>query len=450
MIKALGAQMMEVSGKIKIEYNNEEMFYNRDYLSTKAGQILLKKLYEKKEEVKISCLCKDVGLPMHMAKYGNGSKYTIRANNSKEHDENCSSGLTDAEYEKRVKRKHQSYNFEKDGKIYSFFNSNDYYENPIKEDSGSTPSKGKRTTQNVYSSMFGMGDNLLSNSWTNFVKTRGYIPKEGNLLYELYSDIDNYRIKGGLKLSDIMFVPYYKKNPELDITDMIKKRYSEIKDYLEGKELREGKMYILMKLGDENEICEQLESQRGQENIRIKISDPYKKGYFFVYCKASKFRREFNKHKVKDALYYISAFLSVKDDEVVIEKMATLPTMKGKGFYVESSKEIEFAEYLIEQEILFERPAKSSESEKARWNGWIPDFLILHPKTREVTRVAEVFGFKDFWEEKEYKEKMESKIKFFTSIQGEIIEEFIYWKANEGWNMPRLQKKTGKFLGIKV
>ncbi|NBI07621.1 hypothetical protein [Senegalia massiliensis] len=443
---------MSLERSIRIEHNDESKHYSRSFLSSLTGQRLLKKLYKANtdgDEVKIFCLCKDNGIPMHMAKYSNGSTYAIRANKSLDHHKNCISSMSEKEFEERKKKRARSYNYEKDGKTFAVFNTNAFYENSIKISTPSS-SKGKTSTTNVYSSIFNMGDTLLSNSWTNYVKHKGYCPKEGNLLYELYSELENNKTsKKGINLTDIMFIPRYSKDNNKDISELIKKAYFSVKYRLsEEKNIENGKLYILMKLGSKEDIQEQLDEQRGEDFIRIKVVDPFKKGYFYATVKFKKFRREFHKHKVKNAEYYISTFITFKNDKLMIDRMATIPTLKGRGFFVESSKEIEFAEYLLEREILFERPTKSSDSKHEEWNGWIPDFLILDYKTKEVTRIAEVFGFKDFWEDDEYKMKMEEKIDFFTSIQGEKIEEFIYWKANEDWSMPKLAKKTGQFIGL--
>ncbi len=435
---------------IKVIRNGEEKMYSKDFLYSDHGQEFLGRLYLKKDDIDIMCMCKTKGVPMHLAKYGNGRYYAIRTNQKQVHDKKCENYTSKGEKEKNRERykknKHSAYNYvDESGRVYSHFNNNDFYRNDTSHNTTNTSKKTKSYNDNRYTKIFSMGERLLSNSWKNTIKEINRLPKEGNILYSLYNSLDKYTFNKGITLEDFMFHPTYslKDGEENSIEELIKKSYYSV--HLKNKELgyENANLFILAKLVQDEDKNIQFKED-DNNNLCIEVIEPFKKGKFRVWCDKDRFTRELNKRIMPKAEYYLSSYVNVSKDNITLYQFAIIPVLPERGFYVESSKEIEFADYLIDREILFERPPKSCNDFADKWDGKIPDFLFLDYDKKEVTTIAEVFGFKD----EEYMKNMEKKIEYFTMLKEEGEHGFVYWKANCDYPMPELEKKTGKFIGL--
>ena len=397
---------------VKVIYPKKEITFSYGFFETTEGQEYLKVI--KQREYDIYCMCNGkgkAGISMHIAEYKNS--FAIRNNRNEEanktmHSSTCPRRGDKVDTDKKEGVKPEQIKIElmaaADGTKYANFNSRDFIDREV--ESGEASHKGEnRYIANQYTSVFRIGETLLSLAWQNYIIKEGRLPREGNLFHILFKDIvPESKISETLSLADIMFMPSYKKADKdevNDITDSVKKACYAIYKKGEGEKVKGHYMYVLAKINAEKELDE--------DTIELNLSDPYKKGSFNVTVNKTYY---YNKHKSKkkvfNADYYISCFLSTNYNRIKIEKMATIPVMKDRGFYVQSSKEIQFAGQLINKDILLLKPSQSSKDVE-NWGKYIPDFLLLDKQTKLITTIAEVFGFYRH----EYMIEMEEKIKFF-------------------------------------
>lgn len=425
---------------VKIVKDDETKYYTYDWLDGEIGQNYLKKVKEK--EWKVYCVCNgEPGIQMHLAEFKN--KLAIK--NNKNENANCELHITSCpRYKKREiggprkparKKNTVQLTTMEDGTDIIQFNSRDFQDRIVGENNGQH--RGHRNIiKNEYTSIFKIGELLISTAWKNYIMKFGYLPKEGNLFHIIFNDLaENCYIRDNVKLSKVMFIPRHskeEKDKQIDITEMLKAACYSV--YQNGKNtgVNGNLMYVLAKLktpGQYRDLANNI--------IEIELIDPYRKDTFRVTVDKSLYNRTFKKKiKVTNADYYVSCYtkrIFNQDDQtssVHVVKMAVIPVMKGRGIYVQSSKEIEFAEMLIGKRKLFLKPSQSNLKDDT-WGPYIPDFLLLDRKTKNVTTIVEVFGFYT----EEYRKKMKLKIKYFNNQKNY---KFLYWKANEDAPMPKI------------
>jgi len=436
-------------GKYRFVYQGKTTYYPREFTDSEKGQLFLKKMYKNKDSLKIYCTCTNKEtIEMHLVKRGNGRSFFIRSNHGckHKHRENCAHYVplcNDAENENAEKnngknigkaKTYKTYMINGDnGHTYASFNLNNFYENDLERNKVIIVNQSNKKTDNHYTGDFMLGEILLSTGWKNALRDNKKNPKAGNVFHLIYNNADKYKVRSDLRLSDIMYIPL-KPDEEKDGTENMIKACYRVHYALKEKGYPNGKLYLLMKLLSYDPL------EDDEKIYRIKLHDPYKKGEFVVYCEKERFKTAYNKHKVPGSDKYISASMSIdyvkKEKRLMMGSLAVIPVLKGHGLYMESQDEIQFANYLVKQKILFERPPKSCKEYAEEWDGYVPDFIFLNSTTLTKTTIAEVFGF---WTE-EYKRQMVKKINYYKKKPYR----FVYWKSNENEPMPTLEKRTGK------
>jgi hypothetical protein len=405
---------------VKILINDEIKIHTYEFLQTKAGQRILEEV--KNHENLISCICTGKDLPLHVAKFGD--KYAIRTNPGTKHlhDKSCPHFEESEEVARKDRETKESSSIsiiEDNGIKGMIFNFKDNEITKITDntDKSKTKAKDSHRKANTHTRLYTVTETLLSLAWENHIMQRGFVPYEGNIFFQIYNSmIKNSRNTDGELLSNFMYVPLYSKDlADNDISNSIIKAVWSIKNKYNNL------TYIIGKLDS------YVEFDTGE--YKLKLIDPYKKGYFYIIVNKDYFKRKYSeKNKVLNAEYYISAMLKA-DVNLEAVKLESIPVIPGRGLPIDSSKEIEFAEMLMKNKILFTKPTLVISGNQ--WNGYLPDFLILDKQTRKVKGIAEVFGFYT----EEYLAEMEEKIKYFSNLKDY---KFVYWKANNNETMPNI------------
>jgi hypothetical protein len=341
---------------VKVDYPKGARYFSYGFYQTTEGQEYLKVI--KKNGYKISCICNGVGkeITLYVADYK--SSYVIKnykndEENKSKHSFSCPRcGDREENPVLRVQNKEEkSIEINRGGEFVSHIKlkATDF----IDKDN---EFKSKEYKPNEYATMFRQGELFLSLSWENYVLKEGKIPKEGNLLHTFYNEIvPKVKLNMEIPLSDIIFSPNYKKvekDEPKDITElMIKAAYAIHKKGI-GDKSKGYFMYVLAKINNGIEVDE--------NTIALSLTDPYKKGTFVVHVKKDYYNRQYGlKSKLINADVYISCLVSTDYKVLKIEKMATLPVIKDRGCYVQNGKEIEFAESIINKNMLFIKPTGS-------------------------------------------------------------------------------------------
>jgi hypothetical protein len=184
-----------------------------------------------------------------------------------------------------------------------------------------------------------------------------------------------------------------------------------------GEEVKGYYMYLIAKVVGETEVSEDL--------LQLTLSDPYKKGQFTATIKKDYFQKRYlDKNKVFNADYYVSCLVRSEGEGIRIVKLASIPVVRERGFVVQSSKETEFAEYLINTNRLFYRPAKLMEK-------YVPDFMVLSKDKNTISAVV----VSSFYSE-QYKKNIIEKV---NALRDNKTSSLIVWKANEKEPMPEIQ-----------
>lgn len=410
---------------VKIYTNDREESHTYDFLQTKAGQ---RKLEEAKNyEYKICCTCTGDDLPLHIARFND--KYIIRTNPATKHlhktdcprysEENIN-GINIDKPSKENENGSISIVENKDGTKRLVFGFNDNKPASLSSNGEENNKKhtGNSSKANAHTKLYTLTQSLLHVAWDNHIMERGIVPFEGNVFYQIFNNlIKTSENMNGDKLSEFIYVPAYnsKEYGGKDITPHLTKAIRSI--WL--KENKHNLTYIIGKLIDYTEFEPGI--------IKLKLLDPFKKGYFYITVGKSYFNRKYSeKNKVQTAEYYIAALVKY-DVNIVASRLEALPVIPNRGITVDSSKEIEFANMLIGNRVLFTKPTLATQT--IDLDGYIPDFFILDKNDKSIKKIAEVFGFYT----EEYKIDMNNKIDYYSKLKKY---DFIYWKANENEPMP--------------
>lgn len=435
---------------IKILENEEGagIFYNGYWLvSTMEGQKVLENAY--KNHKLVVCTCNgnrtDQFIKMYIRKLNRKTHFTYilcrNPNTQHLHHPNCPNydimpfedevdEKKDKDNEKEVSKSIKN-KFNLEGNWTGFnFRTNLHIDKELKEREEIQEKKDieRKETRSRFKSIFSIGETILSNAWACYVtdSTNYYNPTEGQLFYTIYNKLNDYIItdsdKNQILLSDIMFQPPYGNVRGENIDKFIKKAWYSIYNRGESYNRKGYLMYVLAK------VLKIQDSNNGQK--KLILLDPFKKNVFSLY--ASENLLKSNLKNVPGAEYYITCFVDMLNDKPTISCMAIIPVLKGRGIYMDSSYEIEFAEELIKKNILFIRPPQSNNVFKSIFNNYIPDFLFLDRKTREIATIVEVFGYYT----EEYLLKAHEKVRFYKTLKADY--NLLYWNAIEGHPIPNI------------
>lgn len=291
-------------------------------------------------------------------------------------------------------------------------------------------------TKSRYTQMYTMLEKITTYAWYSYVTDKSNIfnPKEGNLFHYIYTKLNDMEIRHSnleneknsykkIELGKILLKPYKNKKNE-DITNQLLMKRS----YVVGNKIERHKTLVIGKYLSHRNIDD--------ENIEIKLEDPYQKNYYFIY--GSKKQIQNGLKFLSEAALYVIAFIVVENNRPTIDRMASMPVLNGRGIYVESSYEIDYAEELIEKNILFFRPPKSENPFKKIFNGYIPDFLLLDKSEREISTICEVFGYKkddDNEVSKKYWKQANEKMKYYDTLRDRYYTNYWYPLGKESINV---------------
>lgn len=447
----------KISPTIKIydpEYTRP--LYSRDYLETIAGQQLLKKIHKYNREVKrnkaikIRCMCGSKYILMSIRCSDNGRKYYLATYPKKAqyHMENCENNKPKVSKPKPSKRKDDTELQSDDIILYSKeditkeklvqLNSYSFFDNPINKDPQVTAhydEQSKPEKKKKYSSLYTRGELLLSAAWHNCLIKYNRIPKEGNIFHYLYTNLEKHFVNPKTSFSQIMFNAYEirsLKEKETHIDDLAYRAYYIIHNRAAENKLPNCKMYVLLKLGAIEEIEE--------NKLKFELIEPIRKSKFWVCAKKDYFESKFKQYKIGDSEeveYFVSAEIFASDDKLTVHRMAFIPVFKGRALFMESTKEIIFTKMLLKYNVFFLRPSQSDKKTARKWNGKIPDFLILDPITKEMKAIAEVFGYYT----DDYENAAKEKIAFFNEYNELTGIDFMYWMAFKNYEIPKWKIK---------
>ena len=441
-----------------LNLNNSSLgeFYTFDeLLYTDEGQEILKNAHEFK--MKLVCICNGENNPIPMTNCIMPSRkgYYLRRNKGtqEQHNRNCplysinNSDIIESTTKKKTSTD-ASISFNKSGKLNVVIKSNGLIDNISKAKENSavmhseTTDAKKRYRSNAYSTIYGIGDIILSQAWNQYVTDykNKRNPKAGNLFYVIYNNDINFIIKtplGNSPLKKIMFTPFT-KDRDSDISKLAYNSVHCIYNKISNDAVKGCNTYILGSVGKDLYDIEQI-----GDYIKVKVYDPFLKNYYYIYVTYNYYLSIRNKtRKVIGAEYYISAFVRPEDDRIVVSEMAFIPVYPQYGFSVDSSKEIDFAKDRLLakgdfKDILFIKPPRYTLIYNL-FNGknYIPDFLLLEKNTRKIATIVEIFGYYT----EEYMNEQEEKIKYYNSLPDY---NFIAWEVNKNRSMPyvpRIQK----------
>lgn len=430
----------------------DTLFDKDDLLFSIEGQEILEKVRNQKLLFTCTCMGENGPLRMYVRRITRGRKYhyvIVRADGTKDkHDPDCMNYSTvednkkredddSREKEKEKEKENEEVNLF-DDEIYVnrkvtstiknglleplvFITDNHlekYLELPDTRDE-QIENQARRSYR--YTEMFSMGENILFYAWHNFVKKNGENPNIEKLFKNIYEEPNKHRIGKDdfIELNSIMFKPYGKLRYG-DINETIKKAFTKI--YHQNNE--HYNMYILAKVIDYKE-------DENIDNLTIlTIEEPQKKNYFNLTIETNRFKNKFRKRPT-DSDKLISCFTKIGDgDYLEVTDFAFIPVAPKLGVSVDSNYEVEFANHLAKNKILFVKPPKSSNPYRSIFGkSNNPDFILLEKDTREEATIVEVFGYdkkqiEDVEFIKEYWEKANKKIDYYKSLE---TFNFFYW-----------------------
>lgn len=436
------------------EHNGENILYSFDeLLYTDTGQDILKKAHEFKMQITCICNGEDNPIPMTNCIMPSRKGYYLRRNKGTMNKHNRSCPLYNMDIkdilsntEKKKPISNTKLIKESDGNFGIVIRSNGLIDNKAIAKNGVSDLSGKegkrRYKSKTYSTIYGIGDILLSQAWNTFVtdKLNYRNPREGNIFYMIYNQKINFSIStnvGTSPLKEVMLIPFIKER-ESEITGYAYRFIFNTYNKIHNSKINGCNSYILGNIGsnlyDYDEIG---------DYYKVKVTEPFHKNYYYIYVNSNYFIEIRNRtRKVIGADYYISAFVHPEDEMIIASEIAFIPVFPKMGFTVDSSKEIEFAKKrLLEKgdlkEILFIKPPKYAVIYNLfQGREYIPDFLLLEKETRKVATVIEIFGYYT----DEYMKEQEEKIEFYSGLERY---HFIGWEANKGKGIPyvpRIQK----------
>jgi hypothetical protein len=205
---------------LKVHYPKGSKAFSYGFFNTTEGQEYLKVI--KDNGYKLSCICNGEAheIPMYVSEYINSyiiKNYRNSEANKTKHIQSCPRVGEEVESINQVALKQIDTSVEvitdSEGLKYPNFNAVDYIDK--------TDKKSKEEyIPNKYASLSKIGEVLLCLSWENYTFKEGRLPKEGNLFFALYKDIVSKSKVNEINLTDIMFIPNYKKTENEEITDI--------------------------------------------------------------------------------------------------------------------------------------------------------------------------------------------------------------------------------------
>lgn len=434
---------------IKGKYNLEDLKDNY------WGQKILEKA--KEEGLEIVCICLGVSnaLPLHvriLPHSGNKHSYTLvrNPNTMEYHHENCPNFGVRIEEDEEVKKakleKEKKERFDDDSeetkviqeriinnRRLMHFNTNAHVFTRLAVNNNLLPDEEYDRNSSRYrkSTMFSIGENLLFDGWETYIenKKRFNIPTIKNVFYNIYFNEELPYTIGrdiSINISDVIFKPFIRAE-NIDITDTAIKAFYKI-------HIESGYNHFMYVLGRVDSV-----EKYNDKFSKLTIIEPFKDNYINVLVNTNTFKNHW-KERPSKADKYISCFVKVEDNMLYVTKLAIIPVLKDRGVSVDSNYEVEFAEKLIEEKILFIKPPKSFNPYKHLFNKYNPDFLLLEKSSRKIATIVEVFGYErdnEYWED--YWEKANRKINFYKSLDDY---NFLYWNAYEGRPIPTIYQPT--------
>lgn len=433
--------------------------YTADYLiNTLEGQELLKNARDEKQmtrETNIFCICngKNKPIPMHAKKKPYSSSFTLGRdpNTMHLHNPKCIRYLDEvdkkldkkSEKEEKIRRTKDIVDGEKWREVRFYLNNYKIQNLEIPEPK-SEKKYDRKSTISFYSNLYAVLEKATVFAWYRYVmnfKNKSN-PKEGNLFHIIYTEL------GNMKILHPNVENEKKKNMEMDLNRLLFKPYSNTRNENITNQLLKERLHITnngiqpfktLIIGKylEHELLE-------NSLIKIKVFDPYLKNHYFIYSNKPSVKDKL-KSKVPGAELYVIAYIVPEDNLPMIDVMDSMSVLPGRGIYVESSYEIQFAEQLIENNILFIRPPRTEYVFQSIFKNYIPDFLLIDDRNRRFATICEVFGYsrKDKGEiSQSYWENSNKKKKYYNTIRDKY--NLLYWYAGDGHDMPKIYKPKAK------
>lgn len=432
--------------------------YTANYLiNTLEGQKILRNARDEKQmtrETNIFCICngKDKPIPMHAKKKPYSHSFTLGRdpNTMHLHNPNCIRYLDEAnrkleekEKKKKTKQTKDIVNSEEWKEVRLFLNN--YKVQDIKITRHKSDKKHDRiSTTSFYSYLYTILQKVTTFAWYRYVMNpdNAFNPKEGNLFHIIYTEL------GNIKIFHSNIENEKKKNIEMDFNKLLFKPYLNIRNEDITNQLLKKRLHVTSSgiQAFKTLIIGKYLGHKLLENnlIKIKVYDPYLKNHYFVYSNKSSTKNKL-KSNVPGAELYIIAYIIPENNLPMIEVMDSMSVLPGRGMYVESSYEIQFAEELLKKNILFIRPPSTEYIFYDLFKTHIPDFILIDKNNRRFATICEVFGYnrKDSRAaSRKYWKKSNEKRKYYSTIRHKY--NLLYWYAGDGDKMPDIYQPKSK------
>lgn len=427
---------------------------------------MARKEKRKSNEPNIFCICKGIHdpVPMHAKMKPKDEKYSYtlvrNPNTMHQHSPECIRYSERLMIENEVEEEFEGMNMEKHSKQSNdkvvggiweeaLLYSNNYKVKELVPNEDIKHEKSvRRKSTSKYTAMYTMLEKITTFAWYKYVtnKNNNSNPKEGNLFHYIYTVINDMEIrnsniqnvkesKSKITLGKILFKPGLgSKNEDITKQLLIKRRF------VIGNKIEVHKTLVIGKYLSHEDVEE--------NKIRLQLQDPYQKNYYYLYGNKQQILNGL-RFKVSEASLYVIAYITPVNNMAMIDSIDSMPVLNNRGIYVQSSYEIDYAEELIEKNILFFRPPSSENPFKKMFNGNIPDFLLLDRNSRMVATICEVFGYKKDNNSElsiKYWEKARKKMAYYETLRDSFYTNYWYPLGKESISVfePNLKKKQRK------
>ena len=437
-----------------------DKIYTADCLiNTIEGQKILKNARDEKQitrETNIFCICngKNNPIPMHAKKKPHSNSFILGRdpNTMHLHNPKCTRYLDEAERKLNNKKKKKEKEIEKTKDIVKgeewkevYFYLNNYRVQELEVPKPKSDKKYNRIpTISSYSKLYTVLEKITTFAWYKYVVNpkNKFNPKEGNLFHIIYTEL------GNIKILHPNIENEKKRNIEINLDKLLFKPYSNIKNKDITNQLLKERLHETtngIQMFKTLIIGKYLEHEIAENNlIKIKIFDPYLKNHYFIYSDKPSTKNKL-KSRVPGAELYIIAYILPDNGLPMVDTLDSMSVLPGRGIYVESSYEIQFAEELIKKNILFIRPLNSEYVFYSIFKNYNPDFILIDDRNKRFATICEVFGYsrKDKSEiSQKYWENSNKKKRFYKTIRDKY--NLLYWYAGDGYKMPDIYRPRSK------